>query len=51
MHGGKSNQIFHTWWKKYSISFSDLSQTPENIIIFLENDFLENIFQKCYSFC
>lgn len=45
-------EIFHTErWKIFPSSFSGLSQTPENIIILLENDFPENIFQKRRFFC
>jgi len=37
-------------WKIFSTSFSGFIQTPENNYIFLENDLLENIFQKRHIF-
>lgn len=44
-------RIFHIeQWKKNFSSFSDLSRIPENIIIFFENDFSENIFKHVTFF-
>lgn len=52
MQWGISDWIFHTKRKKiFSNWFSNFSQTQKNITIFLENDLLENIFQKRDIFC
>ena len=40
------NQLLAKRRKLFSSSFLSINQTPENIVIFLENDFLENVFPQ-----